>query len=55
MDQITNALYSAGLIALGFVPTLLALELSWRMAYRLGKRDSPRTASVAGGASPKAA
>jgi|GEM_PF-5056086 len=55
MEQVTNALYSVGLIALGFVPTVLALELSWRMAYRLGKRDSPRRASVADGASPQTA
>ncbi|HEX7032367.1 MAG TPA: hypothetical protein VF172_05150 [Nitrososphaera sp.] len=55
MEQLANAFYSVGLIALGFVPTLLALELSWRMAYRLGKRDKPGTASVAGGPSPRAA
>ncbi len=51
MDLINSTFYSIGLFALGFVPTLTALELSWRMAYKLGKRDKARAGSVADGAS----
>jgi hypothetical protein len=29
-------------IALGFAPTLAALEMSWRMGKRIGKRDEYR-------------
>lgn len=29
-------------IAIGFVPTLLALELAWRMGKRIGKRGEIR-------------
>lgn len=35
-----ETVYAIGLIALGFVPTLAALELAWRMAHRIGKRDA---------------
>jgi hypothetical protein len=51
MDLITSTFYSIGLFALGFVPTLTALELSWRMAYKLGKRDRARADPVADGTS----
>ena len=38
---------------LGFVPTLAALELSWKMAYRLGvkKKENVAALSTAAGAS----
>jgi uncharacterized membrane protein YfbV (UPF0208 family) len=39
-----SVIYSIGLIAMGFVPTLAVLELTWKMAYRLGKRDAFATA-----------
>lgn len=29
-----------GYVALGFVPTLAALELVWKKAYKLGKREA---------------
>lgn len=33
-----NAIDSLVLVALGFAPTLAALELSWRMGKMIGKR-----------------
>ena len=33
-----NAFESIAWIALGFVPTLLCLEMSWSMSKRIGKR-----------------
>lgn len=38
-----SVIYSIGLVAMGFVPTLAVLELIWKMAYRLGKRDATIT------------
>jgi uncharacterized membrane protein YfbV (UPF0208 family) len=44
-----NIVNSIGLFALGFVPTLAALELSWKMAYRLGKKDAAAAAASTAG------
>ncbi|MEW6603325.1 MAG: hypothetical protein AB1351_01395 [Thermoproteota archaeon] len=39
--------YAIGWVALGFAPTLAALELAWRMARRIGKRDATVRVGVA--------
>ena len=36
-----------GWVALGFLPTLAALELTLKMAYRIGMRDAGKTTAVA--------
>ena len=36
-----------GYVALGFVPTLAALELVWKKAYRLGRSDAATTTAIA--------
>ena len=43
-----ESIYAIGLVALGFVPTLAALELTWKMTTRrLAKRDAASRVSSA--------
>ena len=43
-----ESIYAIGLVALGFVPTLVALELTWKLtARKLANRDAARRVSSA--------
>jgi uncharacterized membrane protein YfbV (UPF0208 family) len=45
--MLEDTINTIGWVALGFLPTLAVLELTWKMAYRIGKRDAGKTTTAA--------